>query len=631
MRRALAVALLAACAATALPAWPLEGTAALAEKLATQRPNVVPTGLTRASYLPTIEGIATYFAQQQNAEGRIIDKYTKQEMQYSTPCFALAMAYVAHERYAAGERGARVDDIVEKASRALLRASIDLRNKSCAQGHSSFYTLPVMYARELLIPLVKPAVVAKWDEQLTNIIPTGNYATGGNWAIVAVGGDWFRYKAGLAKTTQPQWMEETLKRLWPMWTDNGLWMDVGPGRLNPVPYDHFPRHYMNVMLHEGCNLTRTADLRALMTRANWVSLLMQSPNGELPTGGRSSQHQWNEAMQAVSYEVMASELKAAGKPQACMFKRSARLALGSVRRWANPTGELQIVKNRFDPALRFGYEGYSYHSQYNLLAASMLVYAALYADESIKECASLPDVGGFVFHVPELQKVIAQGSGIYVEIITKAEGHDNGGLTRIHWRRTGISPLIGPSAGVPISAGEASGIGPYWRVRGEAGAQTLGNTAGDKVSSVSLSVDAGNTPDIVGFTVVYNLASGVVVREHYLLAQDTITVTASVSGKTFDRFGLRMMGFLYDGKYNTTLVVNPAANLMTVCAPSAMGGGSQRFKVVPQAGKTLAWTKLPHDWNTRNGIIRPYNVEMTPVSGNPSLTFTVDASPSRLC
>ena len=32
---------------------------------------------------------------------------------------------------------------------------------------------------------------------------------------------------------------------------------------------------------------------------------MQSPNGELPTGGRSAQHQWNEAQQCVSYEIWA--------------------------------------------------------------------------------------------------------------------------------------------------------------------------------------------------------------------------------------------------------------------------------------------------------------------------------------
>jgi hypothetical protein len=34
---------------------------------------------------------------------------------------------------------------------------------------------------------------------------------------------------------------------------------------------------------------------------------MQSPTGEMPTGGRSSQHQWNEAQQAFQFEVAANE------------------------------------------------------------------------------------------------------------------------------------------------------------------------------------------------------------------------------------------------------------------------------------------------------------------------------------
>lgn len=33
---------------------------------------------------------------------------------------------------------------------------------------------------------------------------------------------------------------------------------------------------------------------------------MQSPKGEWPTGGRSSQHQWNDAVQCALYEMRAS-------------------------------------------------------------------------------------------------------------------------------------------------------------------------------------------------------------------------------------------------------------------------------------------------------------------------------------
>ena len=47
-------------------------------------------------------------------------------------------------------------------------------------------------------------------------------------------------------------------------------------------------------------------LETLVERGAWTSLFMQSPWGELPCGGRSAHHQWNEAQQAVTFESWAS-------------------------------------------------------------------------------------------------------------------------------------------------------------------------------------------------------------------------------------------------------------------------------------------------------------------------------------
>ena len=53
----------------------------------------------------------------------------------------------------------------------------------------------------------------------------------------------------------------------------------------------------------------------------------------------------------------AGERAAAGDAAAaCVFKRAARLSLASVARWQNaPSGEVQIVKNHFPAAQRYGY------------------------------------------------------------------------------------------------------------------------------------------------------------------------------------------------------------------------------------------------------------------------------------
>ncbi len=39
-----------------------------------------------------------------------------------------------------------------------------------------------------------------------------------------------------------------------------------------------------------------------------------------------------------------------------VFKRAAGLSLLSLQRWKRPTGDWWIIKNRFDPSLRHGYE-----------------------------------------------------------------------------------------------------------------------------------------------------------------------------------------------------------------------------------------------------------------------------------
>lgn len=56
------------------------------------------------------------------------------------------------------------------------------------------------------------------------------------------------------------------------------------------------------MLSEGYAGPNASDIRELNRRAAWVSTLMQSPAGELATGGRSSQHQWNEPATMITYE-----------------------------------------------------------------------------------------------------------------------------------------------------------------------------------------------------------------------------------------------------------------------------------------------------------------------------------------
>src|SRR6185437_10133423 len=186
-----------------------------------------------------------------------------------------------------------------------------------------------------------------------------------------------------------------------------------------MAYDHFPRLWLADLLAGGYDGPSHAELEEAIRRAAITSLFMQSPWGELPAGGRSAQHQWNEAEQCVTYEIYAARaLKDGDAPMAGVYERAAHLALASMRRWIRPSGEMQIVKNWFDPAQRFGFEGYSSPSQYNLLPAAMLALAYEHsaATEAVQERPAPADVGGYVLEIPSLHKVFASAGGAYVEI-----------------------------------------------------------------------------------------------------------------------------------------------------------------------------------------------------------------------
>ena len=131
--------------------------------------------------------------------------------------------------------------------------------------------------------------------------------------------------------------------------------------LSPLPPPPTPPPPPQALGYDDENATEYWELNR---RGALTSLLLQSPWGELPDGGRSSQHQWNEAVSCAIFELWASKMKAEGNATyAGFFKRAAAISLSSLGRWKRPTGEWTVVKNRFDPSTRHGYEGYSYYSQ----------------------------------------------------------------------------------------------------------------------------------------------------------------------------------------------------------------------------------------------------------------------------
>lgn len=271
-----------------LPPFALEGVVAAARAFAAATPLQAPTGLTRASYLPVIGGIVQYFRHLQNAEGAIIDQYRGAETQYATPCFAFACATVVSN---GGD-----PSLLPNCTAALGRAIEELATATCADGHCAFFGKPVVFAYRILSKLVAPSVAAGWRAGLLALDPWKDYGfPSGNWGLVAAVGEFLRASV-LGADANTTWFEDMLAYQLGgqghdqsySYTPNGLYEDhSGDAGLNPLPYDTFPSSgYLTVLLHEGYNGTFAPIIAELMERAAWSHLLMQSPIGEIPTGGR---------------------------------------------------------------------------------------------------------------------------------------------------------------------------------------------------------------------------------------------------------------------------------------------------------------------------------------------------------
>lgn len=505
------------------------------------------SGLKRADYLTLIAGVVDFFKQHQAAAGAIIDPYAKAERQYATPAFALAAATLVKD---AGRH-----DLLDPATRALSFALQALANHTTADGHADFYIPMVVHARRLLADQVPPATLGTWNQQLRSLVPEKAYRDtggGGNWNLVNVSGECLRRQDGLVApdqdAAQAAYLERCLERQTRHFTTFGMYQDPNA----PLAYDAFPRLWLEDMLaddaYHGAHHTR---LQEFLTLGSLSTLLLLSPSGEWACGGRSAHHQWNEAEVAVISEVNARRWMGMGRPDvAGAFKRAAHLALTSMRRWQRPSGELWIVKNHADPSLRFGYESYSFHSQYNLLAVAMLAMAYQHADDRIQETPTPAERGGYVFDLRDtFHKICASAGGTYVLIDTGADPHYNStGLLRVHKAGVALSPYSDNPASHraygPPGAKTTIGMSPglQWQ-------STLGDTwqsladfpnalYADKAHPMlTRNADLNvmeEMPERVRFAVRYNLEGGAVesVREAYTISAEGVEVTTRLASKT---------------------------------------------------------------------------------------------------
>jgi rhamnogalacturonyl hydrolase YesR len=556
---------------------------------------IAASGLGRNDYLRVIEGQVQAMQPYQNAEGRIIDPVEKTEKYYATPCFAHSIAVLAASGHTQDV------PLIESGMKALDVALADMASGKVAGYHGDFFTWPAMFAYDLFQQYAAKERREAWTRNLQAIDPKKLYhqlGNGNNWAVVNLAGEFLRYRRGFASLDH---VEARLAGQRSHFTELGMYDEAG----NPLPYDHFPRHYLGGMLELGYRGEYFNAYRDFLWRAAWVSLFMQSPGGELPTGFRSSQHIWNEAEQCVTFELFAKAYAHAGRTnEAAAFKRAAHLSLQSVREWIRPDGSGYIVKNRFPIEAKHGYETYSSHTCYNMLACSMLAQAWQFADESVAEQAAPADVGGFVVPIVEpFHKIFANAGSTYVEHDTRGDHKYNPtGLIRIHVR--GGHPQLGPSDGcAPYYSGPGVNVcvGPAWQdAKNEW--RSLAELS-PKPPTVEI---LEQKPSRASCRVTYDCsttnagATRVQLSETIVVEPDGVTVTDEITGDA-TRIRITWPMLVFDGAETTQVeLVGNSASLK-------MGGRGNRFTLLEPAGAVLKRSGKP--LAQRNGMIEVATAE----------------------
>ncbi|MBW3637073.1 MAG: hypothetical protein KY445_11530 [Armatimonadetes bacterium] len=594
------------------------------------------TALTRADYLPLVAGNVDFFKTHQNAAGAIVDPYEKKERQYSTPAFAQAAATLV--QYAG--RG----DLLEPASRAFSFSLEALVNKTAADKHPDFYIPMMMHAHRILAPRVSPDLREKWKTQLQSLVPEETYRASsghGNWNLVNVAGEAMRRKDGYVapEQAQPQraYLDRALNNQKKAFTPLGLYADPGV----PLAYDAFPRLWLENMIADGAyDGAHRDEIATFLTKGALTSLLLLSPSGEWASGGRSAHHQWNEAQLAVICEINAALWAKRGRLDiAGAFKRGAHLALTSMKRWQRPTGELWIVKNYAPPANRHGFEGYSFNSQYNLLAMAMLCIAYERAADGIAERPLPSEIGGYVFDLrTPFHKVVASAGGTYVLIDTGADIlFDATGLMRVHKAGVALSPFSSNSAPErhqgPAGDKLHVALTPGLQWKNDAADTTWHSLADARlapskpnpsnpplVQSSEVTIES-QSPTQVSFSIKYALSGPNMrpVEEKYVVNASGVDVTTRLADGVDGLTRLMFPALVSDGARDTQItLIGPRATIRRA-------GGILNFHAISPQGLTprLEGPRIA----TRNGYVQALVADLP--AGTREVRYRLDLAPEN--
>lgn len=406
--------------------------------------------------------------------------------------------------------------------------------------------------------ILSKAETERWRGYLATIKPTRCYNKFAktltdnvrNWALFTTVSEYFRLNAGIGGSMefielqlgqQLQWMDE-----------NGMYRDNGKEDVhNPFVYDLVPRGLFAVLLNRGYRGKYYREIDEHIKKAALLMLRMQSPNGELPFGGRSNQFLHNEPWMVTVFEYEAKRYAREGNfALAATFKAASARALAVTEHWLSKN-PIRHIKNRFPTETKYGCEGYAYFDKYMITVASFLYAAYLICDDSIayEPTADLePQVAVPSKH---FHKVFLKSGGYGLEFDLDADPrHDANGLGRIHL--AGAPSAICLSCPCPADPVYTVDLEPPFAFSlASAVHKPDGWHLGAEGTSRYELLETGTDRQSATATLLCHFADAQAVKERYTVSETGVTIRIESNGE----IGYTLPAFLFDGEKQTEIVV----------------------------------------------------------------------------
>jgi len=423
--------------------------------------------------------------------GAIIDMFEFTEWQYATPYFTFSAATLAEAGRKAGFP--TTQDLVEAGARALDHATADIAgldgSNSANQSHGEFFGAPMTKALRLYksmqatYPTILTAArIARWESRMTVSRASYMNGNGNNWRTYGMKGEWLRAKDGLVPKTGNSsqgvpWIESS----WLSQSQRERFVrDQVTHGLNPYFYAYHDDDYTGKqnfaylggsagnlldMIHQGYDGPSAGDLKNVLMHAARSAMLMMSGNGESPAGGRTGNHIWNDIVFANLFE-MAAEIswQDGNKEIAGQYRRAARLAFESSKRFQQEEGWFSVTKNLFHSHKQNRYASWSGLTNYN--GYTHIHSSEAYATRltNIPEQPAPAEIGGYVMNMDhQFHTTFANAGGMQVQISTNGSqsGSSSGGQRWFvqgiqRFSRPGWDSRLGPGDGWINNAGNSA-------------------------------------------------------------------------------------------------------------------------------------------------------------------------------